>query len=665
MSKPHHSNPSHSHSRALPSSSPLPSSSSSSSSSKSRINPFPTKKVSASIQNKDKRNEKNNSNKSQVKDEKRVSEVEYLNINDDEVVSTSSLQTVEAATTTKKLDNDNFNNDKDKKSTNAMQETHNQPSNSSAISNNTNHQQQPQPQPRYSSIVTGGGDNDSEASNSIRADSEAGLGPRSESTRRLMADSSRFQGHLTKNLIWAVFAAAVGSSFQHGYNGGVVNAPEKLIAQFINDTYSKRYQEFASDAQIDFIFALIVSIFCIGGCIGAMATAFVADKIGRKEGLFYNNLLVLIACPLMALSKSLNSYEFLIIGRLIIGINAGLNAGLAPLYLNEISPINLRGALGTIYQLVITISVLLSTIFGMPALFGTETLWPLLFIIPILPAIFMLSVLPKYKESPKFLLLNQGKELQAQQALAWFRETGDIQDEMDDLRAENEIAKMSPAISIDDLLTQISLKKPLIISIVIMLSQQFSGINAVLFFSTSIFRSAGLSEHSAIQATLGMSLVNVLMTIVSLFLVDKAGRKTLHMTGLMGMAITCVVLAFCLGSNSSNASNASSASSILAVISVYIFIIMFASGPGSIPWFLVSELFPSNARPLASSIAVAVNWLANFTVSLCFLPLSNILHGYTFFLFAILLVIFFLFTYYKVPETKGVTAEEISALFKR
>lgn len=574
--------------------------------------------------------------------------MEFLNINDDEIVDPkSSLQQQTNETTNKPGIVD--------------QESQQQFAPSSA----TNHRKQPQT--GYSGSHESGAncptaDNDSEPTNSIMADSEAGLGSRSESTRHLMA--SAFQGHLTKNLLWAVLASAVGSSFQHGYNGGVVNAPEKLIAQFINDTYYKRYQKIASDAQIDFIFALIVSIFCIGGCIGAMATAFVADRIGRKEGLFYNNLLVLIACPLMALSKSSNSYELLIIGRLIIGINAGLNAGLAPLYLNEISPINLRGALGTIYQLVITISVLLSTIFGMPALFGTETLWPILFIIPILPAIFMLSVLHKYKESPKFLLLNQGKELQAQQALAWFRETFEVQDEMDDLRAENEIQKMSPPISLNDMLTQVNLRKPLTISIVIMLSQQFSGINAVLFFSTSIFRDAGLNEYSAIQATLGMSLVNVLMTIVSLFLVDKAGRKTLHMTGLMGMAITSSILALCLGGSSYNNSS-SYASSILAVISVYVFIIMFASGPGSIPWFLVAELFPSNARPLASSIAVSVNWLANFTVSLCFLPLSNILHGYTFFLFAILLLIFFLFTYYRVPETKGATAEEISALFKR
>lgn len=615
-----------------------------------------------------KKNKKNRSTIIATKDKKGQadygkrpnSEVEFLNINDAEVVAPStSLSQQTNETGTKKTSNtsgvaDNNNN----KSNNSQDSQHQLESSTINNCQSTNYSttlNRPLP-PTPSSA-----DKDSEPTNSIRADSEAGLGSRSESTRRLMADG--FQGHLTKNLIWAVFASAVGSSFQHGYNGGVVNAPEKLIAQFINETYHKRYQEVGSDAQIDFIFAIIVSIFCIGGCIGAMATAFVADRIGRKEGLFYNNFLALIACPLMALSKSLDSYELLIIGRLIIGINAGLNAGLAPLYLNEISPINLRGALGTIYQLVITISVFLSNIFGMPALFGTETLWPLLFIVPLLPAAFMLSVLPKYKESPKFLLLNQGKELQAQQALAWFRETTEVQDEMDDLRAENEIQKMSPPITLNDLLTQISLRKPLTISIVIMLSQQFSGINAVLFFSTSIFRSAGLSEHSAIQATLGMSLVNVLMTIVSLFLVDRAGRKTLHMTGLMGMAITCVVLALCLGSG--NDGSSSNVSSVLAVISVYVFIIMFASGPGSIPWFLVSELFPSNARPLASSIAVAVNWFANFTVSLCFLPLSNILHGYIFLLFAFLLIIFFLFTYYKVPETKGVTAEEISALFKR
>lgn len=471
---------------------------------------------------------------------------------------------------------------------------------------------------------------------------------------------------LTRNLAWAVFASTVGSSFQHGYNGGVVNAPQKLIGEFINQTYKQRHGEYASETQVDFIIAIIVSIFCIGGCVGALLTAFVADRIGRKEGLMYNNLIVLVASPLMASAKSMSSYELLILGRLLIGVNAGLNAGLAPLYLNEIAPVQLRGALGTIYQLVIAISILLSNIFGLPSLLGDEGSWPILFALPILPAAFMLAALPHLCESPKHLLLNQGKELQAQQALAWLRQTGDVQDEMEELRNERELNIMmnNRCVTLGDMLSERSLRKPLTIAIVIMLSQQFSGINAVLFYSTSIFRDAGLSEHGAVQATLGMGVVNVAMTLVSLFLVDRAGRRTLHMTGLMGMAATCLVLALCLNTKSTSQSHFSPISSSLAVVSVYVFIAMFASGPGAIPWFLVAELFPSNARPLASSIAVSVNWLANFTVSLCFLPLSNLLHGFTFVLFAILLVIFYLFTYYKVPETKGATSEEISALFR-
>lgn len=583
---------------------------------------------------------------------KRISEVEYLNMQDEDEESGPSAVVSPTATNSMKASIEGIHKIVTSPASNLMPST----SSGGYLASPDSHHDHDHQIERMAS---------NNSSHFISAaESYDGLGSCGESIRRLTTDSdnSDFSGRLTKNLVWAVFASAVGSSFQHGYNGGVVNAPEKLIGQFINDTYTKRHGEVASDAQVDIIFSIIVSIFCIGGCIGALLTAIVADRLGRKEGLFYNNILVLIACPIMASAKSFSSYELLIIGRLLIGINAGLNAGLAPLYLNEISPRNLRGALGTIYQLVITSSIFLSNVFGLPGIFGTTELWPFLFVVPLLPAAFMLTALPHCCESPKHLLLNQGRELQAQQALAWFRQTGEIQDEMDELRAENERSKMSPAITLSEMLNQESLRKPLTISVFIMLSQQFSGINAVLFFSTSIFRSAGLGEQAAINATLGMSLVNVLMTIVSLFLVDRAGRKTLHMTGLMGMAVTCIILALCLGPYETVP--AGKTSSMIAVISIYVFIIMFASGPGSIPWFLVAELFPSNARPLATSIAVSVNWLANFTVSLCFLPISNYLHGYTFFLFAALLLIFYLFTYYKVPETKGATAEEISALFK-
>lgn len=559
-----------------------------------------------------------------------VSEVEYLNIHDDEVnmsAPTSSLELAGVAQT----------------STPAIQQL---------IASDKSLREQARVQSSRSDSNLGMANLDEPSSPSINDDDPDSIG---------RAPSCK----LTKNLVLAILASAVGSSFQHGYNGGVVNAPEKLISQFINDTFVARYQQVPSEAHLDFLFALVVSIFCIGGCVGALGTALVADKLGRKQGLFYNNILALLASALMASSRLAASYELLIFGRFLIGVNAGLNAGLAPLYLNEIAPVQLRGALGTIYQLVITISILLSNTFGLPSLLGSQQLWPLLFAIPLLPAALMMLTLPHCAESPKHLLLNLGRELQAQQALAWFRQTAEVEEEMEELKLEKDLQAGLLPISLKDMLQQNTLRRPLTIAVVIMLSQQLSGINAVLFFSTSIFRDAGLREQAAIQATLGMSLVNVLMTVVSLFLVDRAGRKSLHMTGLLGMSITSLVLALCLGNTDANSGPPSSgASSVLAVISVYVFIMMFASGPGSIPWFLVAELFPSKARPMASSIAVSVNWLANFTVSLCFLPLSNLLHGFVFFIFAGLLFVFYLFTYYKVPETKGATAEEISSLFK-
>lgn len=394
--------------------------------------------------------------------------------------------------------------------------------------------------------------------------------------------------------------------------------------------------------------------------IGALGTAFVADKIGRKWGLIYNNVLVVIAAICMGFSKSSGYYELLIVGRFFVGLASGLFAGLAPMYLTEISPVHLRGAIGTIYQLVITISILISNILGLPSLFGTESQWPVLFGVTIVPAILMVLSLPFCPESPKHTLLIQGKDVDAQKSLIWLRGTVDVHDEMEEMRHESEQMKMVPKVKLRDMWTNNALRQPLIIAVVVMLSQQLSGINAAIFFSTKIFESAGLSDTAALYSTMGMGVINVLMTLVSLVLVEKAGRRTLHLTGLAGMAITTLILTLCLTMR-----EVAPALRYLSIIAVFFFVIMFATGPGSIPWFLVGELFGIGARGIATSIAVAVNWSANFLVGLAFLPLTHLLGDYTFLVFTFLLVIFWIYTYRNVPETKGKTHEQIAAHFRQ
>lgn len=488
------------------------------------------------------------------------------------------------------------------------------------------------------------------------------------STRSSMSDlgspiyerRSRHDIGLNGRLAFAIAAAALGSAFQHGYNIGVVNSPGELIRTWINDSHYNRTGEALSSPAVTLIWSWAVSVFCIGGIIGGSLTGILAERMGRKGALLFNNVFAIIGGLLEAFTKTANSYEMLIAGRLFIGINCGLNGGLAPMYLSEISPVHLRGAVGTVYQLVVTISILVSQILGMESLLGTPTLWPILLGLTIVPAAYQLIALPFCPESPKYTLLNKGKEIESQRALTWLRGTLEVHDEMDEMRAEFEAMKLVPKTTLKEMLTNPSLRAPMNIAVMMMLAQQLSGINAVMYFSTDIFMSAGLTAETSQYATLGMGGMNVLMTVVSLAIIEKAGRKTLMLIGLVGMMFDVILLTVCLALKDVAAWLA-----YFSIVLIIVYVVFFATGPGSIPWFLVTELFNSSARPMATAIAVTVNWVANFIVGLGFLPIQELLGPYVFIIFAGFLAFFSWFTWKKVPETKNKTIEEISAMFRQ
>jgi len=191
-----------------------------------------------------------------------------------------------------------------------------------------------------------------------------------------------------------------------------------------------------------------------------------------------------------------------------------------------------------------------------------------------------------------------------------------------------------------------------------MLAQQLSGINAAIFFSTEIFKDAGLTTQDAQSATLGMGGMNVAMTIISLILIEKAGRKTLMLSGLGVMLICTTCLLICLLVKTPIAS-------YLSIIFVIMFVVGFATGPGSIPWFFVNELFQQSARPMAASMAVVVNWTANFLVAQCFEPMRLAFGPYVFIVFIITQIFFLIYVFFKVPETKNKTIDEITAQFRQ
>jgi SP family facilitated glucose transporter-like MFS transporter 1 len=457
------------------------------------------------------------------------------------------------------------------------------------------------------------------------------------------------EGRWTKSLIFAVLAAAFGSSFQFGYHIGCINLPADLIIQWFAE------QMVSDTTTATARWGIAVGIFAVGGMIGGNLVGIVATKLGRKQALLYNNVLAIIAGVLMGGAKYVGNYWLFILGRLIVGINSGLNSGLAPMYLLEVSPANLRGAIGSFAQLFVTIAILFSQILGLPFLLGTVDRWPLIFAFTFVPVIVQLCTLTFCPETPEFTIVVKGQRDQAEKDLKKLREREDVSAELDLISEEASKSNTGTPSSMKDIYGT-RIPWPLILALFMMISQQLSGINAAMFYSTAIFKGAGLKDQWPNYATIAMGAINVLMTVVSVYLVEhpRFGRRTLHIAGMVGMCFSTAFIAI-----SMLVAKSIEFVSFLSIIFVLLFVISFATGPGSIPWFYVNEMFPPNLRGVASTCAVTVNWICCILVATLFPIIDGFLHEYSFFVFTILLIVFILFALKFLPETKNKTLEQV------
>jgi len=462
---------------------------------------------------------------------------------------------------------------------------------------------------------------------------------------------------INKHVYFVATIAAFGGLL-FGYDTGVISGALLLIKTQFAEPGA---QQIALSLQ-----EWVVSVVLIGAMAGALISGKLADKFGRKKIIIVTAIIFILGSAISGLAPNV---ILIIVGRIIIGLAIGVASFTVPLYISEISPKKIRGALVSLNQLAITIGIFVSYLVDL-GFAETHEGWRWMFIVGIIPAIILGIGMFFLPDSPRWLL-SKGKDEAARLALEKTTEPNEVRSEMTSIK--NVLLSESKNKSSIKELLQPWLRPALIIGIGLMFFQQFTGINTVIYYAPTIFQIAGFEGAFApILATTLVGIVNILMTIVAIWLIDRWGRRPLTFLGLGGMvfALTVMGIAF------NQAEALGSSLKWVSVSSIVIYIAFFAISLGPIAWLIISEIYPLRIRGIAMSIATFSNWLFNFIVAKTFLTLTEVLTipgteivGFNdvqssnpagaFWLFAAVGIAGLIFTYYYMPETKGHTLEEI------
>ncbi len=431
-------------------------------------------------------------------------------------------------------------------------------------------------------------------------------------------------------LLVASVAALGGLLF--GYDTGVISGAILFISKDFG--LATRLQAFT------------ISVVLIGCMAGAASAGAVADRIGRRLTLLVAGLIFLAGALISAFTPDEN---VLLAGRFVVGIGIGFSSVVAPLYISEVAPAEVRGALVSLYQFAITVGILAA--YAVDFAFSAGGQWRWMLGLAVIPSLVLVGGMLVMPESPRYLF-KIGNATRARDELARI-----YADSSESGREEQSIVESLSTKSAGwEALREPSIRLALFIGISLAVLQQITGINTVIYYGPQIFEMAGFTSDSAsILAQTLVGAVNCGMTLIAIFFVYRIGRKPLLYIGLAGMFVALAALATAFTQVRLTGSLGP-----IALGSMMVYVGCFAFSLGPIVWLLISEIFPLRVRGMGMSLSTLANWVGNFAVSQFFLTMVEKLgRSATFWIYASLCIVTIVFVRAMVPETKRELLETI------
>lgn len=452
------------------------------------------------------------------------------------------------------------------------------------------------------------------------------------------------------------FSGALGG-FLFGFDSSVVNgAVNSIQGQFALSTA---------------IVGFSVASALIGCALGAWFSGNLSNKWGRIP-------VMMIGAGFFLISSIGSGFAFsvwdLVLWRVVGGLGIGIASVTAPTYIAEISPKHLRGSLTALQQLAITIGIFVALLSdallagsangASNALwFGIEA-WRWMFLVGVIPSIVYGLVSWRMPESPRYLVL-RGRDDEATMVLRTLVPREQVETEIGAIRRAIDADAKAQSGSLRG--SALGLKPILWVGIILSAIQQFFGINAIFYYSTTLWSSVGFDERDSLLISVITSITNVAVTFIAIALVDRVGRRPLLLVGSVGMLITLgsMAVAFSQATTVDGAPQLPGVWGPVALVGANLYVVFFGSTWGPLVWVLLGEIFPNTIRAKAMGVATAANWLANFTVSMLFPVIAGISLSLSYGIFAFFALVGLPFAYFFIPEAKGVALEDTDTLSVR